>query len=42
MVFHCFHRVVTRLPLCEREGNYLAPKKVLAQAHTRAPLRMPD
>lgn len=42
MVFHCLNRAVARLPLFEKDADYEAFEKVLAEAHERTPLRILD
>ena len=42
VAFHCLNRAVARLPLFEKDGDYEAFEKVLAEAHERTPLRILD
>ena len=39
-VYHVLNRAVARLPLLEKDGDYEAFERVLAQAQERAPTRL--
>lgn len=40
MVFHCLNRAVARLKIFEKDADYQAFEKVLAEAYERLPLRI--
>ena len=40
LVYHALNRAVARLPLFEKEGDYQAFERVLAEAHGRIPTRI--
>ena len=39
-VYHALNRAVARLPLLEKQGDYEAFERVLAEAHEREPIRI--